>query len=35
LLFRSIGEAVQFDAKTPADAAKEVYEAAVVIRSNK
>ena len=35
LLFRSIGEAVQFDAKTPADAAKEVYEAAVAIRSNK
>ncbi len=32
-LFKSIAEAVQFDAKTPADAAKELYDAAVAIRS--
>ncbi len=32
-LFKSIGEAVQFDAKTPADAAKELYDQAVAIRS--
>ncbi len=32
-LFKSIAEAVQFDAKTPADAAQELYAAAVAIRS--
>ncbi len=32
-LFRSIAEAVQFDAKTPAEAAKEFYDQAVAIRS--
>jgi multiple sugar transport system substrate-binding protein len=32
-LFKTIGEAVQFDAKTPADAAKEMYDQAVAIRS--
>lgn len=34
-LFKSIGEAVQFDSKTPADAAKELYDQAVAIRSKK
>lgn len=33
LLFRSMAEAVQFDAKTPAVAAQEMYDAAVAIRS--
>ncbi len=32
-LFKSIAEAVQFDAMTPADAAQELYAAAVAIRS--
>jgi len=32
-LFKSIGEAVQFDSKTPADAAKELFDSAVAIRS--
>jgi multiple sugar transport system substrate-binding protein len=35
LLFRTIGQEVQFDAKTPAVAAQEVYDQAVAIRSKK